>query len=82
MCCGTAQNSYHTLAGMRLVLADDKAIDEPALVMKAVRRLGLCGAIDRKIKLQNNKICTEMHLSQIIKVESVSGHMTLTVPPF
>ena len=22
MCCGTAQNSYHTLAGMRVVLAD------------------------------------------------------------
>ncbi|MCU1717475.1 FAD-binding and (Fe-S)-binding domain-containing protein [Pseudomonas sp. 5P_3.1_Bac2] len=27
MCCGTAQNSYHTLAGMRLVLADGTAVD-------------------------------------------------------
>ncbi|WP_304641035.1 FAD-binding and (Fe-S)-binding domain-containing protein [Pseudomonas sp.] len=27
MCCGTAQNSYHTLAGMRLVLADGTVVD-------------------------------------------------------
>ncbi|EJL01316.1 FAD binding domain/FAD linked oxidase domain/4Fe-4S binding domain protein [Pseudomonas fluorescens Q2-87] len=27
MCCGTAQNTYHTLAGMRLVLADGTRLD-------------------------------------------------------
>ena len=27
MCCGTAQNSYHTLAGMRLILADGTVLD-------------------------------------------------------
>ncbi len=27
MCCGTAQNSYHTLAGMRLLLADGSVLD-------------------------------------------------------
>lgn len=27
MCCGTAQNSYHTLAGMRLLLADGTLLD-------------------------------------------------------
>ncbi|MFT0139457.1 FAD-binding and (Fe-S)-binding domain-containing protein [Alcanivoracaceae bacterium MT1] len=27
MCCGTAQNTYHTLAGMRLVLADGTVLD-------------------------------------------------------
>jgi len=27
MCCGTAQNSYHTLAGLRLVLADGTLVD-------------------------------------------------------
>ncbi|MBX9712839.1 MAG: 4Fe-4S dicluster domain-containing protein, partial [Pseudomonadaceae bacterium] len=27
MCCGTAQNSYHTLAGMRLILADGSVLD-------------------------------------------------------
>ena len=27
MCCGTAQNSYHTLTGMRLILADGTLLD-------------------------------------------------------
>jgi D-lactate dehydrogenase len=27
MCCGTAQNSYHTLAGIRLILADGTVLD-------------------------------------------------------
>ncbi|MFF7710751.1 FAD-linked oxidase C-terminal domain-containing protein [Pseudomonas sp. NPDC007930] len=27
MCCGTAQNTYHTLAGMRLILADGTLLD-------------------------------------------------------
>ncbi|PVZ68449.1 4Fe-4S ferredoxin [Pelagibaculum spongiae] len=27
MCCGTAQNSYHTVAGMRLILADGALLD-------------------------------------------------------
>src|SRR4029453_12949787 len=34
MCCGTAQNSYHTLAAIRVVLADGAVLDtaEPASV--------------------------------------------------
>ena len=34
MCCGTAQNTYHTLAGLRLVLADGTRLDseDPASV--------------------------------------------------
>src|SRR5690606_35623618 len=34
MCCGTAQNSYKTLAGLRLVLADGTVVDseDPASV--------------------------------------------------
>ncbi len=39
MCCGTAQNSYHTLAGMRLLLADGSAVDsEDAASVAAFRR--------------------------------------------
>ncbi|MHC6223914.1 FAD-binding and (Fe-S)-binding domain-containing protein [Pseudomonas sp. X10] len=36
MCCGTAQNSYHTLAGMRLLLADGTLLDseEPESVAR------------------------------------------------
>src|SRR3989344_4310846 len=36
MCCGTAQNSYHTLAGIRLVLADGTVLDteDPLIVTR------------------------------------------------
>ncbi|HIE1843225.1 FAD-binding and (Fe-S)-binding domain-containing protein [Pseudomonas aeruginosa] len=38
MCCGTAQNTYHTLAGMRLVLADGTVLDsEDAASVAAFR---------------------------------------------
>ncbi|MHC5352450.1 FAD-binding and (Fe-S)-binding domain-containing protein [Metapseudomonas furukawaii] len=38
MCCGTAQNSYHTLAGLRLVLADGTLLDtEDAASVSAFR---------------------------------------------
>lgn len=38
MCCGTAQNSYHTLSGLRLVLADGTVLDsEDAASVAAFR---------------------------------------------
>jgi D-lactate dehydrogenase len=38
MCCGTAQNTYHTLAGLRLVLADGTVLDsEDAASVAAFR---------------------------------------------
>ncbi|WP_248805002.1 FAD-binding and (Fe-S)-binding domain-containing protein [Pseudomonas sp. MWU13-2100] len=39
MCCGTAQNTYHTLAGMRLILADGSRLDtEDATSVAAFRQ--------------------------------------------
>ena len=39
MCCGTAQNTYHTLAGIRLVLADGSRLDtEDAASVSAFRQ--------------------------------------------
>jgi D-lactate dehydrogenase len=39
MCCGTRENSYHTLAGMRLVLADGALLDtEDAASIEAFRQ--------------------------------------------
>ncbi len=39
MCCGTAQNTYHTLAGIRLVLADGSRVDtEDAASVAAFRQ--------------------------------------------
>jgi len=42
MCCGTAQNSYRTLAGIRLVLADGSVLDtrDPASRASFVERRG------------------------------------------
>lgn len=38
MCCGTAQNTYHTLAGLRLILADGTCVDtEDAASVAAFR---------------------------------------------
>jgi len=39
MCCGTAQNTYHTLAGMRLVLADGTVVDTEDLQSVASFRI-------------------------------------------
>ncbi len=39
MCCGTAQNSYNTLAGMRLILADGTLVDtEDAISVASFRQ--------------------------------------------
>ncbi|HAQ86794.1 MAG TPA: hypothetical protein DCR78_10195, partial [Pseudomonas sp.] len=39
MCCGTAQNSYKTLAGLRLALADGSVVDsEDATSVEAFRQ--------------------------------------------
>ena len=50
MCCGTAQNSYRTLAGMRVVLADGTVLDseDPASIAAFKQSHGaLLGEIDR-----------------------------------
>ena len=49
MCCGTAQNSYHTLAGIRVILADGSVLDtrDPASRAAFVeRRRDLVLALD------------------------------------
>ena len=38
MCCGTAQNSYHTLAGLRVVLADGTVLDTRDAASRAAFR--------------------------------------------
>jgi D-lactate dehydrogenase len=38
MCCGTAQNSYHTLAGLRVVLANGTVLDTRDAASRAAFR--------------------------------------------
>ena len=47
MCCGTAQNSYRTLAAMRLVLADGTALDTGDEASRAAFRRSHAGLLDR-----------------------------------
>jgi D-lactate dehydrogenase len=49
MCCGTAQNSYHTLVGLRVVLADGTVLDTRDAASRtafAQRRPDLVGGLD------------------------------------
>jgi D-lactate dehydrogenase len=46
MCCGTAQNSYHTLAGMRVILADGTVLDTEDAASVAAFRTRHAGLLD------------------------------------
>ncbi|MFL1492171.1 FAD-binding and (Fe-S)-binding domain-containing protein [Pseudomonas antarctica] len=47
MCCGTAQNTYHTLAGIRLVLADGSRLDTEDAASVAAFREQHCALLER-----------------------------------
>lgn len=47
MCCGTAQNSYRTVAGMRLILADGTLVDTGDPLSVAAFRASHAGLLDR-----------------------------------
>ncbi len=47
MCCGTAQNSYRTLAAMRLVLADGTALDTGDAASRDAFQRSHAGLLDR-----------------------------------
>ncbi|SEE00315.1 FAD-binding and (Fe-S)-binding domain-containing protein [Pseudomonas migulae] len=47
MCCGTAQNTYHTLAGIRLVLADGSRLDTEDAASVAAFRESHATLLDR-----------------------------------
>jgi D-lactate dehydrogenase len=51
MCCGTAQNSYRTLAGMRVVLADGCSLDTEDTASIATFRQSHGGLLDELDKL-------------------------------
>lgn len=51
MCCGTAQNTYHTLAGMRLVLADGTCLDSEDRASVAAFRQSHASLLDELARL-------------------------------
>ena len=51
MCCGSAQNSYKTLAGLRIVLADGTLVDSEDAVSVATFRQSRAALLDELAKL-------------------------------
>lgn len=51
MCCGTAQNTYHTLAGLRLVLADGTRLDSEDPASVAAFQISHAGLLDELARL-------------------------------
>ncbi|TDF82637.1 FAD-binding and (Fe-S)-binding domain-containing protein [Pseudomonas sp. H9] len=51
MCCGTAQNTYHTLAGLRLVLADGTVLDSESPASVAAFRASHGALLDQLAEL-------------------------------
>lgn len=51
MCCGTAQNTYHTLAGLRLVLADGTRLDSEDPASVAAFESSHAGLLDELARL-------------------------------
>jgi D-lactate dehydrogenase len=51
MCCGTAQNSYRTLVGMRVVLADGALLDTEDATSRAAFRRSHAGLLDELAQL-------------------------------
>lgn len=51
MCCGTAQNTYHTLAGIRMVLADGTVVDTEDTVSVGAFRQSHAGLLDELARL-------------------------------
>ena len=51
MCCGTAQNTYHTLAGLRLVLADGTVLDSESPSSVAAFRASHGGLLQQLAEL-------------------------------
>ena len=51
MCCGTAQNTYHTLAGLRLVLADGTVLDSESSSSIAAFRASHGGLLEQLAEL-------------------------------
>jgi D-lactate dehydrogenase len=66
MCCGTAQNSYHTVAGMRIVLADGSVLDTRERASRedfALRRRDLAEGLAQLAR----EVCADTALAERIR---------------
>jgi D-lactate dehydrogenase len=77
MCCGTAQNSYHTLAGLRVVLADGTVLDTRDPASRAafrVRRPDLALALDELGSSTRNDDSLARHIRHKYRMKNTTGY--------
>jgi len=77
MCCGTAQNSYHTLAGMRVVLADGTVLDtrDPASRADfAARRPDLAAGLAELGRGTREDASLAQHIRHKFRLKNTSGY--------
>ena len=77
MCCGTAQNSYRTLAGMRVMLADGSTIDtEDHLSVDAFSRSHavLLGELERLGRDTRNNARLADRIRHKFKIKNTTGY--------
>lgn len=77
MCCGTAQNSYRTLAGLRVMLADGAVLDtEDPLSVDAFTKSHavLLGEIERLGRDTRNNARLAERIRQKFKIKNTTGY--------
>ncbi len=77
MCCGTAQNSYQTLAGLRVVFADGSLLDteDPASIAAFRSTHGaLLGELDRLGRETRADIALAERIRRKFKIKNTTGY--------
>ncbi|MBK7898181.1 MAG: FAD-binding oxidoreductase [Azonexus sp.] len=77
MCCGTAQNSYRTLAGLRVILADGAVLDtEDALSVDAFKKshAALLGELERLGAETRSNPRLAARIRQKFKIKNTTGY--------
>lgn len=77
MCCGTAQNSYRTLAGMRVMLADGSVLDtEDHLCVDAFSKSHavLLGELERLGRDTRNNVKLAERIRHKFKIKNTTGY--------
>jgi D-lactate dehydrogenase len=77
MCCGTAQNSYKTLAGIRVVLADGTVLDTRDPVSRAAfieRRKDLVNGLSALAKTASNNAPLAARIRHKFRMKNTTGY--------
>jgi len=78
MCCGTAQNSYQTLASMRLILADGTVLDTADEASKNAFRQSHASLLqqlaDMRSQVLNNPVLHDRIIVKKFRIKNTTGY--------